>query len=228
MNGDHVAGAASPWRSALALGLVAMIGTALLAGVNQLTRERIEAQERRSVLEQLEQLVGAERYDNAMHEDQISLQGVAGFATGQEITVYRARMAGEPVAVIMKLTTDEGYNGRIGLLVAVNADGSVSGVRVTSHKETPGLGDGIELPKSDWILGFNGRSLLHPAPAGWAVKRDGGVFDQFTGATITPRAVVDAVRNCLEYFSAHRDALFHTPPATGMTSDRKHLERNVG
>lgn len=228
MNGDNDVGATSAWRSALALGLVAVIGTALLAGVNQLTRERIEAQERRFVLEQLEQLVSADRYDNAMHEDQISLAAVAGFATGQEITVYRARMAGEPVAVIMKLTTGEGYNGRIGLLVAINADGSLSGVRVTSHKETPGLGDGIELAKSDWILGFNGRSLQHPAPADWAVQRDGGAFDQFTGATITPRAVVKAVRNSLEYFSTHRDALFHTPPGTRVATARPQPEPGEG
>ncbi|MGH8035858.1 MAG: RnfABCDGE type electron transport complex subunit G, partial [Lysobacterales bacterium] len=97
------------------------------------------------------------------------------------------------------------------LLVGINADGSLTGVRVTSHKETPGLGDALDTARSEWILGFSGRSLDNPEPAGWAVRKDGGVYDQFTGATITPRAVVKAVHGALEYFKDNRAALFDHP-----------------
>jgi len=200
------------WRSAAALGLVALIGTALLAGVNRLTQDRIAEQERRAVLEQLEQLIPAERYDNVFHDDLIFLSGDKSFSDGQDITVYRARRQGQAVAAVFRMTAPDGYNGAIRLMVGINADGSLAGVRVTSHKETPGLGDALETAKSDWILGFTGRSLTDPEPQNWAVKRDGGVFDQFSGATITPRAVVKAVRMALEYFAENRDMLFSRPP----------------
>lgn len=196
------------WQSARALGLVAIIGTGLLAGIHQLTRERIEAQERRAVLEQLGQLVAADRYDNALQDDRFDFTDSRWFPGGQIVTVYRARMHGEAVAAVLKLVAPNGYNGDIHLLVGINADGSLTGVRVTAHKETPGLGDALESARSDWIFGFSGRSLQDPEASGWAVKRDGGVFDQFTGATITPRAVVMAVRSALEYFAANKDMLF--------------------
>ncbi|MBF0256289.1 MAG: RnfABCDGE type electron transport complex subunit G, partial [Gammaproteobacteria bacterium] len=122
--------------------------------------------------------------------------------------VYRARLRGEPVAVVLGPVVTEGYSGTINLLVAVNRDGSLAGVRVISHKETPGLGDKMEEEKSDWVLGFNGKSLSHPAEALWKVKRDGGVFDQFTGATITPRAVVKAVKQTLSYVQEQGDRLY--------------------
>ena len=201
-------GAVGAWRSAVTLGLVAVIGTGLLATVNQLTRERIREQERRAVLQQLGQLIPPDRYDNALHDDQFTFSDTAWFPGGQPITIFRARKQGVPVAAVMKLAATEGYSGPIQLLIGINMDGSLTGVRVTSHKETPGLGDGIETRKSDWILGFAGRSLQNPGGPGWAVKKDGGDFDQFTGATITPRAIVKAVRQALEYFSANRDELF--------------------
>lgn len=200
--------AGNAWRSALALGLVTIIGTGLLAGIHQLTRKRIEAQERRAVLEQLGQLVTANRYDNALHDDHFVFTDSRWFPGGQEVTVYRARLHGEAVAAVFKLVAPDGYNGAIHLLVGINADGSLTGVRVTAHKETPGLGDALETARSDWIFGFSGRSLHDPEAPGWAVKRDGGVFDQFTGATITPRAVVVAVRSALEYFAVNKEMLF--------------------
>lgn len=202
-------------RSAASLATVAIIGTALLAGVHELTAERIAEQERRMVLRQLAQLVDPERYDNPLQEDQISIQDESFFPRGQSVTVYRARLDGEPTALIMKLAAVNGYNGMIHLLVGINADGSLSGVRVASHKETPGLGDAIEIEKSDWVLGFNDRSLHNPSLPGWAVKRDGGQFDQFTGATVTPRAVVEAVRKALEYFQQRQAFLFDAPAQYG-------------
>lgn len=199
------------WRSAGALALVAVIGTSLLAGVNELTRERIAEQERRVVLRQLDEILGAGRYDNALHDDVFTFSDEGAFPGGQMVTAYRARRDGDPVAVILRLAAPDGYNGSIQLLVGIEYDGRLSGVRVTGHKETPGLGDAIETEKNDWILGFAGRSLSDPAPSGWAVAKDGGVFDQFTGATITPRAVVAAVRRALVYFQANREALFRSP-----------------
>jgi len=198
-------------RSAASLAAVAIIGTTLLTGVDKLTAERIAEQERRVVLEQLAQIVSPDRYDNELQEDLLKISDELHFPRGQTVTVYRARRNGEPEALIMKLAAVSGYNGMIHLLVGINADGSLSGVRVVSHKETPGLGDAIEAEKNDWILGFSGRSLQSPATKHWAVKRDGGEFDQFTGATITPRAVVEAVRLSLEYFQAHQAKLFEAP-----------------
>ena len=113
--------------------------------------------------------------------------------------------------VILPATARDGYSGDIRLLVGVQADGRIAGVRTVGHRETPGLGDKIERKKSDWILDFNGRALGDPAFKQWTVRKDGGVFDQFTGATVTPRAVVTAVRRTLEYVQSHRDTLFALP-----------------
>ena len=195
------------FRSAAALGLVAIAGTALLTGVDRLTEDRIAEQERRVILQQLGQII-PEHYDNEILDDRISLRDEAYFPNGQEVTAYRARLGGAPLAVVLKLKAVNGYNGDINMLAGINFDGSMRGVRIISHKETPGLGDAIESEKSDWLLDFSGKSLGQPAPDKWAVKREGGVFDQFTGATITPRAVVDAVRLALEYFQANREMLF--------------------
>jgi len=190
------------------LGLVALIGATLLTSINQLTHDRIQEQERRAVLRQLGELVAPESYDNTLYDDHYSFKDENWFPGGQAVTIYRARMKAEPVAAVLKMAATEGYNGDILLLVGIDADGVLSGVRVTSHKETPGLGDLIEGGKSDWIFGFAGLSLLNPKPEAWKVKRDGGSFDQFTGATITPRAVVQAVRLALEFYSANKDAVF--------------------
>ncbi len=205
--------AAGPlWRSAAALGLVAILGTSLLTGIDRLTVDRIAEQERRMVLEQLGQIVAPDRYDNALHDDYVTFRDERYFPQGQEVTAFRARHDGRPVAVILRFDAVDGYNGRIRLLVGIDSDSRVAGVRVVTHRETPGLGDGIERAKSDWILGFTGKSLTSPAPSGWAVRRDGGEFDQFTGATITPRAVVEAVQRALEYFEMNGPALFDAFP----------------
>jgi len=117
-------------------------------------------------------------------------------------------MQGEPVALVIEALAPDGYSGTIRLLVGINIDGSLGGVRVVAHRETPGLGDAIEEERSDWILGFTGKSLQDPPLQKWAVKKDGGAFDQLTGATITPRAVVKAVRQALLYYRDQKDALF--------------------
>jgi electron transport complex protein RnfG len=197
-------------RAALSLGLVAVIGTLLLTGVDALTRERIAQQERRVLLEQLGQIV-PDRFDNEPLDDRFTFRAEPWFPKGQQVTAYRARLAGEPVAVVLRFLAVNGYNGNISLLAGINYDGSLRGVRVVSHRETPGLGDGIEAEKSDWVRSFEGKSLGRPPLERWAVRRDGGDFDQFTGATITPRAVVEAVRRALEYYAVNREALFDRP-----------------
>ena len=198
-------------RSALSLGLLALIGTALLTWVHGLTEPKIEEQQRKQLLLQLQQVIPEEAFDNAMHEDFIKVQDEIAFPGGQEVQVYRARLDGKPVAVVMRLRANDGYHGRIDLLVGIYGPGQISGVRVLSHSETPGLGDGIEIARNDWIRSFDAKSVTDPSDAGWAVKRDGGEFDQFTGATITPRAVVAAVHRALQYFEAHPQDLFSSP-----------------
>ena len=199
------------FRSAASLALVAVMGTALLAGVDRLTKARIAEQEKRVILDQLGQLISPDVYNNELQHDLFSFQDDLYFPKGQTVVTYRARLDGKAVAVVLKMAAVNGYNGKINLLVGINENGTLSGVRVTSHKETPGLGDAIEVERNDWILGFYGRALDNPPPDGWAVKRDGGEFDQFTGATVTPRAVVEAVRLALEFFAKHKSFLFESP-----------------
>ena len=115
---------------------------------------------------------------------------------------------GEVVGVILPATARDGYSGDIRLLVGVDKAGKLAGVRVLNHRETPGLGDKIELKKSDWVLSFNGRSLQDPTPENWAVTKDGGEFDAFTGATVTPRAVVESVRDTLRFTDENNADLF--------------------
>lgn len=197
-------------RSGLLLGLIALLGTALLAGINELTHERILEQEKQRVLQQLNAIVPVTSYNNDLLEDRIEIVDETFFHHPAVVSVYRARMDGKPVAVLMNVTAPDGYNGDIHLLTGIDTSGTVLGVRVVSHRETPGLGDPIEIEKSDWILGFTNKSLPNTQDKNWAVKRDGGEFDQFTGATISPRAVVKAVHNTLLYFKANQQSLFET------------------
>jgi len=202
-------------KSALSLGVVAIVGTTLLSAVDLATEERIEQQERRVVLEQLAQIIPPDRYDNALQDDWFAFSDEISFPQGQQVVAYRARKQGRPVAIILRFAAMDGYSGPIGLLTGIEADGRLAGVRVTSHRETPGLGDGIEVDKSDWIRSFDGKALGAPPADEWTVRRDGGAFDQFTGATITPLAVVKAVRRALEYHERHRDELYEARAAQG-------------
>ena len=152
-------------RTAGSLALVAIIGTGLLAGVNHLTEERIADQERRMVLERLGQIVPGD-HDPGLLEDRIEFRDETHFPGGQQVTAWRARRDGQPLALVMRFDAINGYNGRIALLAGINHDGSLRGVRVVSHKETPGLGDGIELRKSDWIRSFDDKRLDDPPPVG--------------------------------------------------------------
>ncbi len=193
--------------SAVLLGLFGMVGTALVAGIHALTAERIAANILATRMRSLHEVLPPDRYDNDLLQDRIEIRDPKWFGR-YPATVYRARRGGRPVGAVFEVITPQGYGGPIRLLVGVDMAGRITGVRVLEHHETPGLGDAVELRRSDWVLGFNGRALGDPPAARFAVRRDGGVFDQFTGATITPRAVVQAVKQVLLYFQAHRDSLF--------------------
>lgn len=196
--------------STVLLTLFALLGTAGVAYVFDQTEERIAANERAALLASLTEIVPSEAYDNDIVHDVIELEAEELNPSGT-VTAYRARRDGTPSAVVLTVVAPDGYSGPIKLLVGIYADGPVAGVRVVSHRETPGLGDAIDIRRSDWVRAFRGKSLGDPPPGEWAVERDGGVFDQFTGATITPRAVVKAVKRTLVYFDAHREALFAEP-----------------
>lgn len=200
--------------AALILSGFAVVGTGLVAVTYTGTRDIIAEAQRKALEASLNQLVPADRYDNRVTEDRIEVVAPDWLGTDQPVTVYRARKNGQPVALFATPIAPDGYSGPIQLLVGVYADGTLAGARVLAHKETPGLGDGIDEKRSPWILAFAGKSLENPRPDDWKVKKDGGAFDQFTGATVTPRAVVKATRKFLEYVQTHREQLFAPVGAT--------------
>jgi electron transport complex protein RnfG len=205
-------------RNSVLLAIFAVCTTLLITGTYLLTKDRIALEKRKAEEKALLEIVPRERHDNSMLDETIAVgPTTAGLGLGEDKRIYVARQGDEIVAVIIPATAPDGYTGEIELVVGVNSDGTIAGVRALSHKETPGLGDKVDFKKSDWVLGFNGRSLENPTLPGWAVKKDKGVFDQFTGATITPRAVVAATLRVLQYAQANRATLFNSP-------DQKPLE----
>ncbi|MCG6937549.1 MAG: electron transport complex subunit RsxG [Gammaproteobacteria bacterium] len=192
--------------------LFAVLGAALVGLTFEQTKDDIKHNEEITLLNKLNNIVPAELYDNDLLLDTITLEPNALLGTTDPSLAYRARKNNADVAVVFSSIAPNGYSGSIYLLVGIYANGNIAGVRVVKHKETPGLGDKVSLSRSNWILGFNGKSLGNPDDKGWKVKRDGGVFDQFTGATITPRAVVKAVHNALIYFDQNQNKLFSTKP----------------
>ena len=195
-------------KNSLTLGLFAILTVGLIAGTYVFTKDRITAQIRAYEAKALKEILPDTEHDNELLDTRVTLAPSELLATSEEKDAYIGFKAGEPVAVIIPTIAPDGYNGRIDLLVGIYEDGSLAGVRATNHKETPGLGDKIETKVTDWILGFRGKSLDDPKGKGWGVKKDGGQFDQFTGATITPRAVVASVHRTLNYFKDNKDRLF--------------------
>tara|TARA_R110002049_G_scaffold57581_22_gene157771 strand:+ start:500 stop:1144 length:645 start_codon:yes stop_codon:yes gene_type:complete len=199
-------------RNSLLLALFAVCTTALIAGTYLLTRDDIAEQKRLAEEKALLEIIPRERHDNSMLDDTVGVGPAdVGLGLSEEKRVYIARQNGEVIAAIIPVVAPDGYTGEIELIVGVNTDGTIAGVRALSHRETPGLGDKVDVKKSDWILDFAGRSLRNPTLPGWAVKKDKGVFDQFTGATITPRAVVAATLRALQFAQANRQVLFEEP-----------------
>jgi electron transport complex protein RnfG len=199
------------WRSGATLAVVAILAFGLISVVHEATRDEIAAAARERELARFAEVLGGQRFDNDLLTDTLELRDPELLGTRDPVTAYRARLEGETVAVILAPVAPNGYSGSIGLLVAIAPNGRLLGVRATQHRETPGLGDAIDTRKSNWIEQFVGKSLQAPPAARWRVRKDGGDFDQFTGATITPRAVVGAVANALVYFERHRDELLAAP-----------------
>lgn len=199
-------------RTAGILFVFAVAGTGLLAYTYSATRPIIAKTEQAAELALVLQVLPDRLHDNDLLRDAIELPPAPELGTTEPGTAYRARLAGKPSAVALEAVAPDGYSGRIKLLVGIRADGEVTGVRVVSHRETPGLGDYIEVAKSNWIMGFNGRSLASPPENEWKVRKDGGQFDYLAGATITPRALVKAVRRALQYYEAHREQLVGPAP----------------
>ncbi|HLY95956.1 MAG TPA: electron transport complex subunit RsxG [Sideroxyarcus sp.] len=200
--------ARSTLQTAVNLVFFAVLGTAVLASTFFMTHDAIVKSEEGEKLKLITQILPSTLFDNDIIQDTLTIPADPLLGTEDVTTAYRARLKGEPAAVVLESIAPDGYSGRIWLILAVKVNGELAGVRVVAHKETPGLGDYIELPKSPWIKGFDGKSREVYKDADWKVKKDGGQFDYMAGATITPRAVVKAVNKALIYFGENRDKLF--------------------
>jgi electron transport complex protein RnfG len=196
-------------RNSKILALFAIACTAIVGLIHSLTKDQIVFQQQQDLLRNLNSIITEDSYNNVIYRDCYILSGAA-LGTVDSQKVYRARNNKNPIAAAITTVAPDGYSGNIELLIAININGSVSGVRTLKHQETPGLGDKIEVRKSDWIKSFNTQKLANKNDSRWLVKKDGGMFDQFTGATITPRAVVRAVKNTVTYFNEHKDKIFES------------------
>ena len=174
----------------------------VLAVTDQVTIDDIAARAVEDKQNSLSQVIPDSIHDNNPVTDTLLMKN----AHGKEITIYRAKKAGKVTGVAYEIF-GTGYAGEMKLMMGIDAEGKLLGVRVLAHKETPGLGDKIEVKKGDWILRFNGLSLGNPPAERWKVKKDGGQFDQFAGATITPRGVLAAIRSGLDFFAANKTQL---------------------
>lgn len=201
-------------RSALALIGCAIVLAAILALVATRTREQIDRNAQAWIQQRLATLVPDQMHDNDLLTDriQVTAPDILGIAT--PVTIYRARLRTRPVAAIFRTVAPDGYQGPIEMLVAIHYDGTLIGVQIIRHQETPGLGDAFEHQDAGWLARFSGLSLLHPPQQRWSVRSDGGDFDAFTGATITPRAIVRATRRALEYYQSERERIFSTQAAS--------------
>ncbi len=198
-------------RGGVTLAAIAAICTALVAFTYQLTDERIAANEQAWLEQSLQPALSGLFFDSGVSESVVTIPAPHELPGSEDAIIYRVYSGESPVAALFVVSARDGYAGAIRMLVGVGIDGTVTGVHVLAHRETPGLGDWIESSKSDWVKQFDGRSLTNPRAEGWKIKRDGGEFDQLTGASVTPRAVVKAVKETLQYFGANADSIFAAP-----------------
>ncbi len=200
-------------RTAAILFIFVIIFTGLLSAAYQWTKPALEASAAEEKMKLIDEVLPRSEYDNALLQDSQSLPPTQALGLTDASTIYLARKAGEPVAAVFEAVAPDGYAGKIRLIIAVRADGQVAGVRVTQHKETPGLGDYVEVKKDKnkarpWITQFNGMALAQVPDKEWKVKKDGGRLDYYAGATVTPRAVSKAVFKAVKWFDGQRDQLF--------------------
>lgn len=196
------------WASGAILAVLAAICTALVAITHSTTAPQIAANAQAYLEQSLQPVLEGLEYDGKLSESTLIIETPHELPGAEPVTVYRVYADGAPVAALFIVTAKDGFTGPIKLLVGIAANGEISGVRVLEHRETPGLGDLIEAAKSDWIEQFRNRSLADPDRALWAIKRDGGVYDQLTGASITPRSVIKAIKETLLYFETNREQVF--------------------
>lgn len=198
-------------RTAALLALFAVTGTGMVALTHEGTAEAIAKAERETLLRKLNAVIPSENYNNELIYDVIEVIDLNLLGSNKPSRVFRARLNGQPAGIILTPVAPDGYSGDIKLLLGLDYDGAITGVRVLGHRETPGLGDAIEERRSAWIFSFDKKDLSNPGAEKWKVERDGGVFDQFTGATITPRAIVKAIHKALVYYQQNRDRLYSEP-----------------
>ena len=196
--------------SAIILAAFAILGSSLVGLSYESTHEKILENQRETLRRQINEVFPEPQHDNIVIDDVVTIK--EGELGDDSVKVYRATLKQKSTGLIYSPVSADGYSGDILLTIAINENNQVTGVRVLQHKETPGLGDKIETRRSDWIKSFDGTSLTSPRAEKWAVKRDGGDFDQFTGATITPRAVVKAVKNTLQYHQLNKEKLHTMEP----------------
>lgn len=207
-------------RTSTILLAFAVIATALLVFTYQGTQPHIERSQQAAKLALLSQVLPHRLYDNDLLSSRHTVAPDSRLGTQTPSALWIARRGSAVTAVALEAIAPDGYSGDIQLLIGIDMNGTITGVRVTGHRETPGLGDYIERGKSAWIEQFAGKSLNRPPARAWKVRKDGGAFDARAGATITPRAVVKAVSHALDYFSGNRDAILAMPPA-GTPPDSK-------
>lgn len=200
-------------RTAAILFVFVVIFTGLLSAAYQWTKPAIEASAAEEKMKLVDEVLSRDEYDNKLLSDAITLPPTPELGLGEPSTAYRAFKSGQPVALVFEAIAPDGYAGKIRLIVALRADGHIGGVRVTQHKETPGLGDYVEVRKDKnkarpWITQFTGITLADLTDQDWKVKKDGGRFDYYAGATVTPRAVTKAVFRATRWFAANRATLF--------------------
>ena len=199
-------------RTAAIMLAFAFIGTLLLASVFDVTRAPIEASEKAARLSLFKEILPAENYDNDLLASQVTIAPNALLGNRLPSIANVAKQQRQTAGVIIEAIAHDGYSGDIKLLIAIRADGSISGVRVLAHKETPGLGDYIDIAHGNWIKLFDNESLEKTAAEQWQVKKDGGQYDYMVGATITPRAVVKAVKQALQFYQQNKQTLFAVNP----------------
>ena len=195
-------------RTGVTLAIIAAVCTALVAATYQLTEDRIAANEKALLEQSLQPALAGLVYDSSVSESRLVLQPPHGLPGNDPAFIYRVYTGEQPVAALFAVTARDGYAGPIRVLIGLDTAGVITGVRILQHRETPGLGDNIEAERSDWVFQFDGRSMGDPALPGWALQVDGGEFDQLTGASVTPRAVINAIRETLLYFEANREQIF--------------------
>jgi electron transport complex protein RnfG len=195
-------------KSGATLAVIAAVCTALVAATFHVTKDRIAANDKALLEQSLQPALSGIIYEGSVSESRLVIAPPHDLPGSEAALIYRVYVGGKPVAALFVVTARDGFSGPIRILLGVSIDGVVTGLRILNHRETPGLGDKIESKRSDWVHQFAGRSLDNPAVAQWAIRRDGGEFDALTGASVTPRAVVKAMRDTLIYFDAHHDEIF--------------------